>query len=92
MNQAKRIHVLYSGNVQGVGFRFVTERLALKMDLTGFVKNLPNGNVEMICEGEKRRLDEFLEAIKENMYGYISDSRVEWEPAQGEFSSFEIRF
>ena len=92
MNQAQRVHVIFSGNVQGVGFRFVTERIAMRMDLTGFVKNLSDGNVEVVCEGEKPRLEEFLDSLKENMYGYISDSLVEWEPSRGEFSSFEIRF
>jgi acylphosphatase len=92
MNQTERIHVLYSGNVQGVGFRFITERIARGMALTGFVRNLSNGNVEIVCEGSKTRLEEFLGSINENMRGYIGDSRVKWEPSRGEFSTFEIRF
>ena len=92
MKQNQRIHVLYTGTVQGVGFRFTAERIASRLGVTGFVKNLPDGNVEVVCEGERGSLEEFLGGMRENMRGYISDSQVEWGAAREEFSSFEIRF
>ncbi|MEA3489685.1 MAG: acylphosphatase [Candidatus Omnitrophota bacterium] len=92
MDQIQRLHIVYSGQVQGVGFRFVAERIALQLGLTGFVKNLSNGNVEVVCEGSRQQLETFLREIGENLYGYIGDSHIEWENARDEFRSFEIRF
>ena len=92
MNQAQRIHLIYTGNVHGVGFRFATERVARSVGVGGFVKNLPNGTVEAVAEGTEDQLTSFLEGIKERMSGYISDSEVDWTKATGEFVGFEIRF
>lgn len=87
-----RVHVLYTGNVQGVGFRFSVERIALRLGLNGYVKNMPDGRVEVISEGVRSVLETFLSDINENMSGYISDSQVEWECGNEEFVSFEVRF
>ena len=84
--------MIYSGNVHGVGFRFTARRIASRLKITGFVKNLSDGTVEIVCEGEKEALEEFLNAIQENFAGYISGSNVDWKPWSGEFASFEIRF
>ena len=92
MEQIQRARAIFAGTVQGVGFRFTAERIALRLNMTGFARNLPNGTVEIICEGEIRQIKAFLDEIEESMYGYISDSSVEWEPARGEFSSFDIKF
>ncbi|NQT32764.1 MAG: acylphosphatase [Candidatus Omnitrophica bacterium] len=92
MNQSQRIHVIYTGNVHGVGFRFTAERVARRLGVSGFVKNLPDGTVEAMCEGSEEELKSFLKDIKENMRGYVSDSQIAWRPATGEFASFEIRF
>ncbi|MBD3380442.1 MAG: acylphosphatase [Candidatus Omnitrophica bacterium] len=91
MSSEQRIHVLYSGRVQGVGFRFTAERIASSLGLTGYVKNLPDGSVEAVCEGPKPRLDDFLEEISERMGGYISSSDVQWQSPRGEFASFEVK-
>lgn len=92
MKEAKRAHIVYTGNVQGVGFRFAAERIANKQDITGFARNLPGGDVEVVCEGSGAGIDSFLEDIREHMAGYIRDYKMHWEPATGEFSSFGIRF
>ncbi|MBU0684168.1 MAG: acylphosphatase [Candidatus Omnitrophica bacterium] len=92
MRQLARIHVIFSGSVQGVGFRFVSERIAVRLNLTGFVKNLLDGTVEVVCEGNKSELEVFLKKIAETMAGYISDFHVDWEPACNKFTSFEISF
>lgn len=92
MKKLDRINVLYNGNVHGVGFRFTVVKEAMRVGVTGYVRNLANGSVEAVCEGERTKLEDFLSAIREKMYGYISDSRVDWKTAEGNFKSFEIKF
>ena len=53
-----RAHVYYSGRVQGVGFRYTAEGLALDLKLVGWVKNLPDGRVELVCEGPKEKIEQ----------------------------------
>ena len=59
----RRIHVYYNGRVQGVGFRFTAERLAVDLGLTGWVKNMPDGRVELVCEGQEQKLHTILDKI-----------------------------
>jgi len=86
----RRIHVYYSGRVQGVGFRFTARSIAHRLNLTGWIKNLPNGKVEAVCEGTEDELKEFLKLIKDRMDNYISDEDISWMLAIGEFSGFRI--
>jgi acylphosphatase len=86
-----RKKVLYQGHVQGVGFRYTTQSIAKRYDVTGFVRNLPDGRVELVAEGEKHELVAFLDDIRERMVRYIRDERVDTLAASGEFTSFEIR-
>lgn len=89
----KRVHVYYSGMVQGVGFRFTAERVALSLGLTGWVKNLRDGRVEVVCEGEESDLVEFINKMKNGpMKQYVTSAQVTWQEATGEFNDFEIRF
>lgn len=88
----KRIHVFYSGRVQGVGFRFTAESIAKGLGLTGWVKNLDAGSVEVVAEGQKDALEDFLERIKDYFSHYIRDIDLEWEEASGEFRNFGIGF
>lgn len=82
--------VLYSGRVQGVGFRYTCRELAKGFAVGGYVRNLPNGAVELAAEGEADDVQAFLDAIAQRMRGYIEDYTVEDLPAQG-FKSFSIR-
>jgi acylphosphatase len=88
----KRIHVFFSGRVQGVGFRFTAEDIAITLGLTGWVRNLRDGRVEAVCEGPQDRLERFLGRIKDVFGGYIKDIDITWGEATGEFSDFGIRF
>ena len=88
----KRIHILYHGSVQGVGFRYTAERLAASLGLAGWARNLPGGQVEVVCEGREQDIEPFLQKISEAFKGYIRDADVEWSDATGEFSGFDIRF
>ena len=88
----KRLHAYFSGSVQGVGFRYTAERAATLLNLTGWVKNLRDGRVEVLCEGKESSLKEFLQKI-ESVFGvYISDKEIEWSDAAGEFDYFDVRF
>ena len=86
-----RVQVLYSGRVQGVGFRYTTKNVAMGFEVTGVVRNLPDGRVELIAEGEKRELDAFRQAIRDSGLGRLialeQESRA---PAENSFRGFEI--
>ena len=85
------MHVIFSGRVQGVGFRYTVRELAKGFEVTGFVKNLINGRVELIAEGTPRQLEEFLEEIENShMSVFIRNKEVNWSDADGEFNTFSI--
>lgn len=83
---------LFSGTVQGVGFRFTAERLARRYPVTGYVRNLPNGQVEVLAEGEEKSLEEFLKSIREAFHSYLRNVDVKWGKATGEYKGFGIKF
>jgi len=87
-----RRHVYYSGTVQGVGFRFTARRLASDYPVTGFVRNLPDGRVELVAEGEEGDVEAFLDAVAGAMRGYIRKAEVLEEPPTGTFREFDIAF
>lgn len=86
-----RIHIFYSGSVQGVGFRFTAVDVARKLGVNGWVRNLYDGRVEIVAEAGKDKLDEFLIDIKGYFKKYISDIDLKQEPATGEFDNFFIK-
>ena len=87
-----RLHAVFSGRVQGVGFRFTAERMARRFPVTGYVRNLAKGKVEMTAEGEKLALEEFLAALREAFGSNIDNVQTEWSQSPGEFEGFRIRF
>ena len=87
----KCLNVQFTGMVQGVGFRFTTQRIARQFQVTGFVRNLPNGKVQVTAEGEEKVLEDFLKEICESSLGhYIRDVETEWTGPEGKFRQFEI--
>jgi len=75
-----------------VGFRWTARALASQFSVTGFVRNLSTGDVEVVVEGEEGQVAAFLAAIDESPLGAgISDRQVEWSEARGEFAGFGIR-
>ena len=89
----KRLHIYYSGTVQGIGFRFTAERVAINLGLRGWVRNLFDGRVEVVSEGEESDLVDFLNKIKNGpMKHYITGAQVTWQEATGEFTDFTVRF
>ncbi len=87
----QRVTVLYSGRVQGVGFRATVRQLACGYDVTGVVRNLPDGRVEMIAEGQRAELEAFLTGIEESeLSGFIAKKHDTWSKAQGNLRGFVI--
>ncbi|MCM8804944.1 MAG: acylphosphatase [Candidatus Omnitrophica bacterium] len=89
----KRYHLYIEGIVQGVGFRWYAQRIGRRVEVTGWVKNLPDGRVEIIIEGEEEKLNRFIEELKD---GHLGDNIRKIEKFEeeyiGEFKNFEIRF
>lgn len=89
----RRAHIYYSGSVQGIGFRFTVECLVKDFTLTGWVKNLADGRVELVCEGEEQAIIDYLKAIRNgSLKSYIQNAEVSWGEASGEQKSFEIKY
>jgi len=86
----KTKQVFYEGRVQGVGFRWTTKKLAQGYDVTGAVRNLPDGRVEMLVRGEPAEVDDFLAAMREStLAGHITAEQVNDSDA-GPFKGFQI--
>ncbi|HLW66141.1 MAG TPA: acylphosphatase [Gemmataceae bacterium] len=83
--------VRYTGRVQGVGFRATTAGMAKQYAVTGWVRNLPDGRVEMLVEGEDAEIERFVRHIREYWSRYIRDEQVESQPVTGQFHSFGVR-
>jgi acylphosphatase len=83
--------VFYSGRVQGVGFRYTAKTVATGFELTGSIRNLPDGRVELIAEGVRSELDAFRAALQDaGLAGFIRDEQVSWGNIKNEFRGFEI--
>jgi len=89
----KRAHVVISGRVQGVWFRANTRDKAEQLGLTGWVRNTYNGNVEAVFEGEDEIINEMIAwCHKGPSLAYVSNVKVDFEEATGEFQSFSIKY
>jgi acylphosphatase len=87
----RRKSVYYSGHVQGVGFRYTAQTLARRFDVTGFVRNLSDGRVELVAEGRPAELEALLRLVRSELYDRIRDVSIDTQPATGEFNGFRIR-
>ena len=86
-----RIRCVYTGRVQGVGFRYTTAGLAAGHAVTGYVRNRPDGLVELVAEGEAAEVESFLSAVAERMRGNIDAADRCASAATGEFTAFAVR-
>lgn len=85
------MHIFYSGHVQGVGFRYTVKTVAAGFEVTGTVRNLADGRVELVAEGDKVELEAFREAIRDaGLAACIRHEAAHWDEARGEFRGFEI--
>ena len=83
--------VLFTGHVQGVGFRYTAHNIASRHDVRGYVRNLPDGRVEMIVEGAPAQVQLVVDAVCDRMQTFIRQTNMDDSPATGEFSGFTIR-
>jgi acylphosphatase len=89
---AERLHASIAGQVQGVGFRAYVFEQALVLEITGWVRNRWDGTVEVVAEGERLVLEQFLGLLRRGPRGaYVSDLHFEWLEAQDEFRDFRVR-
>jgi acylphosphatase len=87
----RRKTVFFSGRVQGVGFRYTAKTVATGFEITGTIRNLPDGRVELIVEGSHAELEAFRAALHDaGLAGFIRDEQVIWGDAKNEFRGFEI--
>ena len=87
-----RVHIVVTGRVQGVGFRYFTAMRARALGLAGAVRNLPNGHVEITASGERATLETLIAAVREGPPGaLVRDLRIDWEAAEAPEREFLIR-
>ncbi len=85
------MQILYSGNVQGVGFRYTVRSVAAGYEVTGIVRNLPDGRVELVAEGAKDELESFRQAVRDSgLDHFIRKEEVSWGEAAVGYRGFEI--
>jgi len=85
-------HVVFEGRVQGVGFRFTAQRIAMRYELAGFIKNLPDGSVEMFAQGRHEDVADCIRDIKESFGAHIRDTQIDDSPLNGSLHKFDIAF
>ncbi|MFH0884232.1 MAG: acylphosphatase [Candidatus Micrarchaeota archaeon] len=93
MAHASCLHIHILGDVQGVFFRAGVQSEAKSLGLTGWVRNLPDGSVEVMAEGAREPLERLMEWCSHGPAGAsVSEIKCEWHGATGEFTDFRIRF
>ncbi|MBN2578208.1 MAG: acylphosphatase [Pirellulales bacterium] len=88
----QRRELYYSGTVQGVGFRYTARALARGFAVTGFVRNLPDGRVQLVVEGAAEEIGGFLESLRGELGHYIRQVDETVPSPGGQYQGFEIRF
>ena len=87
-----RVTVNFRGRVQGVGFRWNVRDEASGFEIAGYVKNLSNGSVELVAEGDEAEVNRFLASVENRMCGYVSDKTVLERVGQSQFEGFLIAY
>ena len=85
-------HILFAGRVQGVGFRFTTHSIARRYDVSGYVRNRPDGTVEMFVQGPAQEVDACLADIQDSFAGYIRETQIDSVPCNPRHTDFQITF
>ncbi|HEY5595718.1 MAG TPA: acylphosphatase [Candidatus Bipolaricaulota bacterium] len=91
--ELKRAHVVVSGVVQGVSFRAYAKAKAVELSLAGFVRNLPDGDVEVVLEGPGAQVELMIAWCHRGApLAHVENVVVDWQPYQGEYQGFSIRW
>ena len=85
-------HIIFKGRVQGVGFRYTVHRVAGRYDLTGYVRNLPDGTVEALLQGTASGIQACMDDIREHFSGYIRDVKMTNQPVNPQYHDFRITY
>ena len=86
-------HMVISGLVQGVGYRWFVSRKAQEYNLTGYVKNLYSGDVEVEVEGHKPMILDFVRDLRVGpRSGHVTDMKIDWGEYEGRYGSFDVKF
>ena len=89
----ERVHLIISGDIQGVGYRFTAIEVARDLDLTGWVSNNQDGNVEIVAEGPKEKLENLITWAKTGPpLARVDDVKADWRQATGELNTFEVKY
>ncbi len=88
----KRARIFVSGIVQGVGYRWYVEDRARERGLKGYVRNLSDGRVEIIVEGEEEKIESLIRSLWKKRWARVDNVQVDWEDYKGGFEDFRIRF
>ena len=87
------VHLIVVGRVQGVGFRYFSQRLGIENNLAGYVRNLPDGNVEIEAEGESQNIINFINSIRnDHPYARVLNIQQNDLPFTGKFENFQIKY
>ena len=87
----QRLQVFYAGQVQGVGFRYTVRQVAQGFEVTGLVRNLLDGRVELVAEGPRDELEAFRAAIRDSgLDAHIRDEQITWGAPVGNLAGFQI--
>ena len=90
--ELQRVHVVVKGRVQGVGFRSHVQYSARQIGVTGWVRNVGYDTVEAVGEGERGKLERFVQAVKTGPVGsQVDEAEVDWQNATAEWSDFQMR-
>jgi acylphosphatase len=84
-------YILFKGSVQGIGFRYTAHRIAARYELTGYVRNLDDGSVEMLAQGYPEDIENCIADIRETFGNYIRKVEIEDRAVDGEYREFMIR-
>ncbi len=91
MAEKAGLHIFVEGRVQGVGFRYFVKEHANQLSLTGWVRNLEDGRVEIMAEGERNNLLRFIDQIRIGpRNAFVSDFSFEWLESTGHYKYFMI--
>ncbi len=85
--------LILRGRVQGVGYRYFVLRKAQEFEVTGVVRNLPSGEVEVVAEGRREEIERFFEEVKQGpVSAYVSSAKEEWFPFSGLYHDFRVGY
>ena len=90
MPEVHHARVLFSGHVQGVGFRYAARQVAMEFDVAGVVQNLPDGRVQLEAEGTAAEVAAFVAAVEERLHGYIRKTERSEAARPAQFTDFRI--